>query len=58
MTVLGWIVFGCLAFGFFACMYQTFFKADGVRGAEIFFGMMILGGLISGIVLVAQWLFK
>lgn len=58
MTVLGWVVFGCLAFGFFAALYQIFFKADGVHGAEIFFGMMILGGLISGIVLGLQWLLK
>ena len=58
MAVLGWIVFGCLAFGFFAAIYQIFVKADGVQGAEIFFGMMILGGLISGIGLGLRWLIK
>lgn len=47
MSILGWIVFVGLAIAFFACLYQTFIKADGVTGGEIFFGAMILLGIIS-----------
>ena len=51
MTVVGYTLLICLLIAFFMSLFQTFFRADGVKGAEILFVALIALGIVALIAL-------